>query len=212
MATDDALNNALGDSEKVWAPLHACRALGSLRAQSAIQPLLGLFARIDEYDDDWVADDLPRAFGQIGAAALPALSVLLADNSRGFGERQAAAISLEEIVCQHPENRDQCVAALTDQLSKTTEKASPTARPLNGAIISELLDMEAVEAAPQMKQAFVAGVVDESVAGDWEDVQIELGLWEKRDTPARFNDFPQSGRMPPSPFFQTASFPDLRAI
>jgi hypothetical protein len=97
-------------------------------------------------------------------------------------------------------------------LSKTTEKASPTARPLNGAIISELLDLEAVEAAPQMKQAFAAGVVDESVAGDWEDVQIELGLKEKRDTPARFRDFPRPGRMHQSPFLQTASFPDLRAM
>jgi hypothetical protein len=212
MATDDALNNALGDSEEVWAPLHAWRALGILRAPSAIQPLLGLFARIDEDGDDWVTDDLPRALGQIGAAAMPALFILMADNSRGFGERQAAAISLKEIASQHPENRDQCVAALTDQLGKTTEKASPTVRSLNGAIISELLDLETVEAAPQMKQAFAAGVVDESVAGDWEDVQIELGLKEKRDTPSRFNNLPGPGRMPQSPFLQSGSFPDLRAI
>ena len=36
--------------------------------------------------------------------------------------------------------------------------------------------MEAKEAAPLIERAFAQGYVDPMVMGDWEDVQIELGL------------------------------------
>jgi hypothetical protein len=212
MATDENLNNTLSDSPEVWAPLHAWRTLGKLRAESAIEPLLTLFRRIDEQDDEWVLEDLPQAIGEIGVPALPALSACLADNSRKLGAREAAAISVKEIGRLHPESRSQCVAILSDQLGKSREKG----RSLNGAIVSLLLDLEAIEAAPCMEPAFAAGLVDESVAGDWEDVQIELGLKENRATSAKFTAFPPLRRMAESgcqsPVFNNASFPDLRAI
>ncbi len=67
-----------------------------------------------------------------------------------------------------------------------------------------------------MEQAFAAGLVDESVAGDWEDVQIELGLKDERETSAKFTAFPRLRRTAESgcqsPVSNTASFPDLRAI
>lgn len=47
---------------------------------------------------------------------------------------------------------------------------------LNGFIISDLVDLQAVQAAPIIKRAFAAECVDLSVMGDWEDVQIKLGL------------------------------------
>ena len=212
MATDENLNNALSDSPEVWAPLHAWRTLGKLRAESAIEFLLTLFRRIDEQDDDWVLEDLPQAIGEIGVSALPALSACLADTSRKLGACEAAAISVKEIGRLHPESRSQCVAILSDQLGKSREKG----RSLNGAIVSLLLDLEAIEAAPCMEQAFAAGLVDESVAGDWEDVQIELGIKEEHATSAKFTAFPPLRRMVESgcqsPVSNNASFPDLRAI
>jgi hypothetical protein len=54
---------------------------------------------------------------------------------------------------------------------------------LNGCLISDLIDLKAVEAAPLMARAFEARRVDLSVAGDWEDVQVELGLLAQRETP-----------------------------
>ena len=39
MTLDDELHGADSDSREVWAPLHAWRALGQLRAESAIKPL-----------------------------------------------------------------------------------------------------------------------------------------------------------------------------
>jgi hypothetical protein len=89
-----------------------------------------------------VLEDLPQAIGEIGVSALPALSACLADTSRKLGACEAAAISVKEIGRLHPESRSQCVAILSDQLGKSREKG----RSLNGAIVSLLLDLEAIEA------------------------------------------------------------------
>ena len=56
---------------------------------------------------------------------------------------------------------------------------------LNGFLISHLIDLHAVEAAPLMKQAFDADSVELFVLGDWEDAQIELGLKTAREKPPR---------------------------
>ncbi len=64
MATDEAFNMADSESAEVWAPLHAWRALGQLRAVEAVEPLLELFDRL-EYDD-WVHEELPLVFALMG--------------------------------------------------------------------------------------------------------------------------------------------------
>jgi preprotein translocase subunit SecA len=46
-----------------------------------------------------------------------------------------------------------------------------------------LLDLKAVESINAIRAAFDADPVDISIAGDKEDVEIELGLREKRATP-----------------------------
>jgi hypothetical protein len=54
-------------------------------------------------------------------------------------------------------------------------------------VVSCLLDLEAVEAAPAIERAFAAGRVAEGVCGDWEEVRYELGL-RPDPPPARFYD------------------------
>jgi hypothetical protein len=46
---------------------------------------------------------------------------------------------------------------------------------LNACLIGGLSDLDAEETCCLMEDAFTAGVVDETVAGDWEDIQVELG-------------------------------------
>jgi hypothetical protein len=77
MGTDEELQWADSESVEVWAPVHAWRALGQLRAEAAIEPLLGLLKNIDEEDDDWADTELPKVFGLIGPAAIPALTAYL---------------------------------------------------------------------------------------------------------------------------------------
>jgi hypothetical protein len=179
MATDDELNTANSQSAEVWAPTHARRALGQLRAESAAEPLTSLFHLIDDNGDDMVNEELPEVLGLIGSAAIPAVAEYLADASHGLWARVAAASSLKEIGQRHPDARAECVALLTRQLEYFADQDDT----LNADLVGALLDLKAVESAPVMERAFAAGRVELSVAGDWEEVQVELGLLEKRKTP-----------------------------
>jgi HEAT repeat protein len=179
MVQDEDLHWADGESDEVWAPLHAWRALGALRAEAAIEPLVALLTRIDEYDDDWVMEDLPDAFERIGEAAVPALAIFLADDRYGLWARVTAASSLGKIGQAHPKAREVCIAALNTQLAHFNTMDEE----INGFIVNALVDLKAVEAAPVMEQAFAADKVDISILGDWEDAQIALGLLDKRLTP-----------------------------
>ena len=170
LATDPELHWADSESLEVWAPIHAWRALGQLRAEEAIAPLLNLFHELEE--DDWVGEELPRVYGMIGAAAIPALTAYLADTSRGISPRISVAHALAEIGMSHAEARETCITALTRQL----EAFRKNDRELNGFLISYLVDLQAIEIAPLMQRAYAAGRVDEIVMGDWEDVQVALGL------------------------------------
>lgn len=181
MALDKDLHRADSESKEVWANLHAWRTLGQLRAHSAIEPLLELLHRIDGYDDDWTAEELPKVYGMIGPTAIPALARSLADSSQGLWARVGTQRALEEIGTCHTDSRAECVSAIAKQLERFSEN-DPT---LNGMLIASLLDLNAVESVPVIERAFAPKRVDESVAGDWEDVQIDLGLKKQRTTPAR---------------------------
>lgn len=178
MATDEDLNWADQESLEVWAPVHAWRALGQLRATAAIEPLLELFQEVEE-GNDWAGDELPQVYGMIGRAAIPALERYLSEASRGLWAHVTAAHSLERIAAEDPSARIKCVAVLSRQLEKFPQ-SDPI---LNGFLISYLIDLGAVGMAPLMERAFAADSVDLSIAGDWEDVQVELGLKTSRETP-----------------------------
>lgn len=48
-------------------------------------------------------------------------------------------------------------------------------------MVSALVDVDAVEAAPSIERAMAAGLVDEFVTGDWYDVRASLGLLSDDD-------------------------------
>ena len=172
MATDDTVYRAGSDSLEVWAYIHAWRALGQLRAEAAIEPLLSLLRFVDEVGDDWVTEELPVVYSMIGPVAIPTLIAYLADASHGLWARAAACAALTKIGQKHPEARDDCVAVLTRQLERFPEQ-DPT---LNADLIVGLVELNAVESAPVMERSFAADAVDLMMMGDWEDVQVELGL------------------------------------
>jgi len=179
MALDEDLHQADSDGLDVWAPIHAWRTLGQLRAEAASEPLLALLQRIDDDGDDWVGEELPRVYGLIGLAAVPVLARYLADPQHGLWARVAACHGLSEIGQQHPDSRAECAALITRQLEHYGEQDST----LNAFLFSRLLDLRAVESALVIERAFAADAIDPTVAGDWEDAQVALGLKAKRSTP-----------------------------
>ena len=192
MVTDTTLHDADFDSLAVWAPLHAWRVLGELHAEEAVEPLLSLLWRIDERDDDWVAEDLPEVLGMIGPGAIGALTEYAEDESHGLFARAAAARALETIANKNPETRDECIRILTGQL-ESFEHNDPT---YNGMVIELLVDLKAVESAGVIEQAFESECVDLICAGDWEDVQFELGLKSERTAPRRRSPLTNSQHSP----------------
>jgi len=170
MATDAKLNWADPASVEVWAPIHAWRALGQLRAAAAIEPLLNLFDEM--IDSDWIDETMPRVFGLIGPAAIPALSAFMAGTKHDMYARIAASTCLEHIGNRHRAAKPACAAAVAAELEKFAGH-DPT---FNAFLISALIDLEASEFLPLINRVFMADRVDESVVGDRDDVRAEFGL------------------------------------
>lgn len=183
MATDEALNNGDPESDAVWAPLYAWRLLGKLRAEEAVEPLLGLLRRLDADQDEWLSDELPEVLAEIGPAILPSVAGYLADSRHGEWARDAAVRSLGALAKNQPELRDDCVKIAARQLEHYADQGVK----VNTALVSVLVDMEAVEVSSLMEKAFAAGRVNEMCCGDWEDVQITLGLRKERETERKPN-------------------------
>ncbi|MBB4638958.1 HEAT repeat domain-containing protein [Longimicrobium terrae] len=183
LAGDDGLFLSWDDEDEEgndewWGPIHARRVLGQLGAEDAVAPLIDLL-RWD--DSDWGMEEVPRVLAMIGTAALPALREALpryADDPDPSAAGTVAA-AMQMIAEEHPETRDEAVAVLVDQIRRHGEQ-NPE---LNGMLVASLLSLRAMEAAPVIEAAYAAGDVDEMIPGDWEDVQVELGLIPERVTP-----------------------------
>jgi len=198
---DDVEDELEGEQELAfWGPLHAIRALGQLHAEAAIEPLLPLFDIADKGDDEWVMEDLPAVYGMIGPAALPMLAAFIDDSSHELYATSYASNAIVAIGEKHPETRAECIAAISHALEKYEENDYE----LNGLLISDLLNLKAVEMAPLIEKAFEADRVDEFVVGDWDDVQVRLGLKEasERQRPSSFFDM-LSQPLEPAPRIDT---------
>lgn len=182
MATDKELNQADAGNTEVWAPIHAWRTLGQLHAIEAIEPLLTLSTT--EEGGEWVTEELPEVFSLLGPQALPTLEAYLSDKKHKEWSRVNAATGVKAIGVNWPDSRSASVAILT----KSLENAADDESDLNSFIITELIDLEAKEAAPVIEQAFKDDHIDLSITGDWDDVRESLGLMSSEEVEQRRTD------------------------
>jgi HEAT repeat protein len=175
MMTDDALWESDFESSESWSVAHAWRALAQLQAEEAIAPFLSMLEKYE--DDDWIHIDAPEVFELIGEAALPKLTEYLASNSYSGWTRFAIAEGIEHIAKRYPQSRETCVSVLVKQLEKYAENGPH----LNGMLVSSLIKLEAVEAAPLIERVYADKQIDDMVAGTWATVQVDLGLKSKAD-------------------------------
>lgn len=186
MAVDRDLYWCDPEDDMIWAPIHAWRALGQMKAEEAAEPLASLLGFMDEYDSDLLNEEIPRVLGMIGPVAIAPVKKFLAKGEDKLWGRVAAAHALEKIGSTHYLARMDCVSALTEQLKEYLDNDID----LNSFLISFLIDLKGVEALPVIEQAYADDMVNISIHGDWEDVQIELGVLDKRITPR-----PRYGRL-----------------
>lgn len=180
MVTDPALHNASSKGDAVWAPMHAWRALADLGAESATVPLLSLLWRVDEQQDEYVAEELPEVFAAIGPSAIGPLTAYLANREHLRYARVGAAAGLRQIAVGYPEVRADCVKALAGPL----EKAVANDFTVNAFLVCDLAELEAVEVLALVEAAFKARAVDESITGDWEHAK---SYFDKATRPAAFD-------------------------
>src|SRR5690242_2411085 len=148
MACDAALHQADSTSSEVWAPMHAWRALGQMRAEEAVLPLLALLRAAE--DDEAATAELPAVFGMIGQAAIAPLAAFLSDRSSPELAVSTALLGIKEIAARHPECRAECVGVLVRMLEPGAE-TDPT---IAGFAVSALIDLGAVEAIDAIRDAF----------------------------------------------------------
>ncbi len=192
LACDRRLHDLEADKAAGWAPMHAWRALAQLRATEAIAPLLALVRALPGYDA--ISEDLPHVFAMIGSATIAPIHAFLVSELDKADDGGGTAIeSLAKVGTRHPECRDQCIAILTGELARHRQDT-----PLrNGLTVCALLDLKAVESIDAIRSAFAADVIDLSMAGDLEDVEIDLGLRAARATPKpRYDAFQHLGGTP----------------
>ena len=168
---------------RVWAPLHAWRALGLLRNADAIPALISCFDYMQ--DDDWAIAELPKVFTMIGPSAIPPLKDYFCEDAEKHEFSLILAIdSLAAVALAYPEHRDQVVSIFTDYL-KAPHKDFDS---VNGSVIGQLIHLHGKEAINEIRYLFHLGCVDLSWVGDLEDVEIALGFKEERTTPPTYLD------------------------
>lgn len=197
--------DASSHPEAVWAPVWAWLLIGELRPAGALPVFARLFDRLNgEEGDDAVMDALPKALGRFGLEAAQLILDVVRDEARPSSARWTAVSGLQEIAAAWPEERDGVVLILAGLL----RDRAVMDREVNGGIVDELINLEAVEAAPAIEEAFAGGRVDETITGDWDEVQVALGLKEASEfNPKEFGlggvpvrrETPKVGRNDPCP-------------
>jgi hypothetical protein len=92
--------------------------------------------------------------------------------------KQSQATDSEQIAAQ------QCRAIFLEELSHFALNE----RDFNAFVIGALAELQVMEAVPLMEQAFAAGKVDEMMHGDWNEIQVQLGLKSREEVPKRTID------------------------
>ena len=179
IATDKELNLSDSEGTEIWAPTHAWRVLGQLHAVEAVEPLLTLFDL--KGDSEWVMEELPEVFGLIGPQALPTLEAYLADSTHKEWARVNMATGVKEIGKRWPDARLASIAILSTSLEHSVADETD----FSSSLVTNLIDLEAKEAAPVIEQAFKDDRIDLSITGDWDDVRESLGLMSPEEVEKR---------------------------
>ncbi len=155
-----------------WAPIHAVHTLGALHAASASKSLLPLFDEAMKFDDEWMAENLPEAYGMFGPEAISSLASYVAESGHDYYATGYAIEALKQIPERFPDTLSEVGTVLTKQLEHFAENSNE----VNADLIAALANLQVVEAAPVIEQAYAADKVDIMFSGDWDEVQVELGL------------------------------------
>lgn len=173
------------DEPPSWATLHAWRALIQLRAPEVVALLLEQCERdIDVVDDAWCNSDTCEAAVRLGPSALPEIATYLNDRAKPPEVRKWLGEGIARLGVRYPEAREDCIRALVVALNRYREQDDL----FNANIASNLTELRAMDTVPLIEEVYRSERADLSMCGDWEDIQIELGLIPARLTKSTWHE------------------------
>lgn len=177
---DKELYQADDDDNKFYATIHAGCALFQLDALAATPILITQFYKSDVYDDEWI-DVYMTLIASVGAEALPliypAITPYLEQGHEFAASRLVEVVG--DIAKRDSQTHDEITPVATSLLANYQQQPEF----FNTMAMALLVTCQSVDAIELIRHAFAANKVDLSYMGDVEDVEIELGLRTKRDTP-----------------------------
>jgi tetratricopeptide (TPR) repeat protein len=156
----DELN---GDDARVWAPIHAARALGQLRAEQAIEPLID-FARRHQGDDYLVLEHIME---DIGLPAVDALVRWLRLPAATDDEHMTPIEALERIALANPSEH----ARITSELAALLLHFDRRPANLNSLLCDALYSLDATAYRSLVAQVLDSGRFDPEFVDDLEAVE-----------------------------------------
>jgi hypothetical protein len=160
----------------VYAPVHAYRALKSIGDPDFIEHFIDI---ICEVYDDWNSEDALRLLKPYKKEAYDALIKAFSDKTLNEWVRITLFEASKGIATETPalfdEFETQCVAILKDKEEQ--------GEGVNAFACSALLDITGIKHIELIRHVFKTKEVDVFLRGDIENIEIEFGLREQRDTP-----------------------------
>ena len=159
------------DDPLSWTAIHVWRALGQLKSETALRPMIDAMMR--DVWEDWGWDDLTQAIALYGEAAIEPLTVELKQRA-SYDDKHPTFVqsTLEMIGKADPDLRERIGDIYIEQL----KKAYTNTPDLNGFMIYTLADWKNEKALPVIEKAFENDDVDTFVSGDWDEIQVKYGL------------------------------------
>ncbi len=152
----------------------------------------------DEHSFDmYLHGEISKAIALMDIEAIPRLKDFLWDTAQSEATRSEAIFCLEKLGKKH---RNECLSVFNEFLYKGTNEQ----RTLTGFVMCTLIELQATECIESISDAFKRECVEISIPGDFEDVEIALGLRNKRVTPKpKYNNNPCT-TFPAKPFVPTS--------
>lgn len=167
MVLDEGLRSGWPADASTWAPLHALRLLGELRAHQTAGPLLALM----EDENDWLSDLLPSVWTAMGPKAAPPLWDYLEQRTAPPQWRGNVIIGLARMGQKHQSYRRE----VTEGFIKLLEESPPGDEEANGYVVHALASLlKARQAWPAIRRAYDANKLDDSIM-TLDDVRRNLG-------------------------------------
>ncbi|MBI4802158.1 MAG: SEC-C domain-containing protein [Elusimicrobia bacterium] len=107
-----------------WAVVHAAYLLGAIGGEQAVPILLHARRLAEEWEIEWISDEIPSIFGRVGPKALPYLREAALARKAGWYSRTEALEGMAAVTLRHPETEREVftlIGAIASDASEDNE-------------------------------------------------------------------------------------------